>query len=239
MDTETTGLSWQNGDRVVEIGAVVVEERSLTGEKFHCYLNPEGRTVSSEVENIIKLRQEFLAQQPVFKEIWPEFKQFLQGAEQLIAHNASFDMAFLDAEIARVEPGAISLSQQYEVIDSLVLARRKYPGQRNSLDALCKRYKIDLRRRELEGHGALLDAELLFKVYSALTAGTQRTLEMVEAADLAAPEVAAVAATSAPPATDYQLKVVAANAEELAAHQAMLALLQKHSPQVIWEEKYE
>lgn len=251
FDTETTGLEWKNGDRVVEIGAVEVVDRAATGRVFHCYLNPEDRHMDDDATSITQLTQEFLEKQPLFKEKWPEFKEFLAGADQLIAHNAEFDIAFLNAEIKRVEPRAAALDKQFKVIDSLAIARVKFPGQRNSLDALCKRYKIDLSQRKAKGHGALLDAELLYMVYSALTEGEQALLDFdVDGGEggedgggektLEAASFTAVAEDRDSVLHNHKLKVLAADALEMAAHQKLLKQIQNSSKskQTIWSEAY-
>lgn len=238
FDTETTGLDWKAGDRVVEIGALEVIDRVATGRVFHRYLNPEDRCVDLEAESITKLSQEFLKQQPLFREVWPEFKQFLVGADQLIAHNAEFDIAFLDSEIAKLEPQAISLGKQFKVIDSLAVARSKFPGQRNSLDALCKRYKIDLSQRKSEGHGALLDSELLYMVYSALTAGEQELLNFDDIDTDGEMSELSLGLTDA--TGKINLLVMKAGEQELQAHREMLCKLKESSKskQVIWSDKY-
>ncbi len=254
LDTETTGLKWQEGDRIIEIGAVEVIDRALTGRQFHRYLNPAGRVLSDEVIEITKLSTSFLEQQPLFAEIWPELQQFLAGADQLVAHNAAFDIAFLDAEIARLTasvsavdvPGDAPiqpvppLAQQFTIVDTLSIAREQFPGQRNSLDMLCKRYKIDLTQREEQGHGALLDAQLLYLAYSALTAGQQEQLDVSVAEDPVAGEDgitdwrSAAAWRSAHPPL-----VMSASPQELVAHQQLLAKFGQSSQngKMIWSDE--
>ena len=169
LDTETTGLSWEKGNRVVEIGCVELIERRPTGRRFHCYLNPQ-REFEPGAQEVTGLTLDFLADKPLFADVVDEFLAFLgdDGAE-LIAHNAAFDMGFLDNELALLGPQCGRMADRVRVQDSLELARQRFPGQRNSLDALCKRLDVDNSQRQL--HGALLDAQLLAEVYLALTAG--------------------------------------------------------------------
>ena len=169
LDTETTGLSWEKGNRVVEIGCVELIERRPTGRRFHCYLNPQ-REFEPGAQEVTGLTLDFLADKPLFADVVDEFLAFLgDDAAELIAHNAAFDMGFLDNELALLGPQYGRMADRVRVQDSLELARQRFPGQRNSLDALCKRLDVDNSQRQL--HGALLDAQLLAEVYVALTAG--------------------------------------------------------------------
>lgn len=170
FDTETTGLSARDGDRVIEIGAVELVNRFPTGKTFHEYLNPGDRDVHPDAEAIHGISNEMLKDKPVFKDILPKFLEFF-GEGNLVAHNASFDMGFLDAEMGRQN---IDLFDPDRVIDTLAIARRKHPGSPASLDALCSRYGISNAHRTL--HGALLDSELLAEVYLELTGGRQAGL---------------------------------------------------------------
>lgn len=165
LDTETTGLEVQRGHRVIEIGCIELVQRRATGRRFHCYLNPD-RSIDEGARAVTGISDDFLLDKPRFGDIAAEFLEFIDGAE-VVAHNAAFDVGFLDAELARV--GATQLATRALVIDTLALAREKYPGQRNSLDALCRRLGVDNSHRGL--HGALLDANLLADVYLALTSG--------------------------------------------------------------------
>ena len=158
LDTETTGLEISQGHRIIEIGGVELENRRLTGRTYHQYVKPEVHGITSD----------FLADKPVFSEIAEDFLQFIDGAE-LVIHNASFDVGFIDNEFALLNNDFGRVADYCRVLDSLALARNKHPGQKNSLDALCKRYEIDNSGRDL--HGALLDAELLALVYLAMTGG--------------------------------------------------------------------
>src|SRR6188768_1055501 len=167
LDTETTGLEVGKGHRLIEIGCIELLERRPTQRKFHRYLNPQ-RTIDEGARAVTGISDDFLLDKPLFAQIADELLEFIGDAE-LIIHNAAFDLAFLDAELASADPRHGSLSARASVLDTLALAREKYPGQRNSLDALCKRLEIDNSHREL--HGALLDAQLLAEVYLAMTAG--------------------------------------------------------------------
>jgi DNA polymerase-3 subunit epsilon len=171
LDTETTGLDPLRGDRLVEIGCVEIVNRFVTGQVFHRYINPE-RPMSPEAFAVHGLSDSFLSDKPVFRDVAGEFLEFI-GDDPLIIHNASFDIGFLNAELKRLRKGPISTER---VIDTLMIARRKHPGQQNSLDALCARYGIDNSRRTR--HGALLDAEILAEVYAELTGGKQSSLSL-------------------------------------------------------------
>lgn len=172
FDTETTGLSHKDGDRIIEIGAVEMVNRFLTGRTFHMFVNPEGRPVHPDALEIHGISDAFLKDKPAFKNVLEEFDAFFSDGN-LVAHNAQFDVGFFNAELARV--GRAPLERE-RIIDTLQIAKRKFPGQRNSLDALCNRFDIDNSRREK--HGALLDSELLAEVYLELTGGRQATLAL-------------------------------------------------------------
>jgi DNA polymerase III subunit epsilon len=169
LDTETTGLDPARGDRLVEIGCVEIVNRFLTGRVFHRYINPQ-RAMPIEAFNVHGLSEAFLSDKPLFSEIADEFLAFI-AEDTLVIHNASFDIGFLNHELKRLGKGPIA---QTRVIDTLTLARRRHPGQQNSLDALCQRYGIDNSRRTK--HGALLDSEILAEVYAELTGGRQSSL---------------------------------------------------------------
>jgi DNA polymerase-3 subunit epsilon len=167
LDTETTGLDPQAGHRIIEIGCVELVDRRLTGHNFHHFIQPD-REVDAGAADVHGITTEFLADKPRFAEIAEALVSYLEGAE-LIIHNAAFDVGFLDLELSQWSPDGPRIEDLCEVTDTLSLARRLHPGQRNSLDALCKRYAIDNRHRDL--HGALLDAEILADVYLAMTGG--------------------------------------------------------------------
>src|ERR1700754_1867887 len=209
-DTETTGLEPEQGHRVIEIGCVELINRRKTGRRFHRYLRPD-RPIDRAAQHVHGITDEFLAQQPRFAEIVDELIEFVSGAE-LVIHNAAFDIAFLDAELQRL-PGARRMSALCTVIDTLPLARQMHPGQRNSLDALCKRYEIDNSHREL--HGALLDAQSLLDVYLAMTGG-QTALILGEVTEINV-SVSHEPATAARPRG--VLRVVRASDDELVAHE--------------------
>lgn len=167
LDTETTGLEVRQGHRLIEIACVEVVERRLTGRHYQTYLNP-GRAIDEGARRVTGIEDEFLLDKPRFADVVEEFLAFIDGAE-LVIHNASFDVGFLDAELARLDGGAGRISDRCSVLDTLAMARECYPGQRNNLDALCRRLGVDNSRRDL--HGGLIDAQLLADVYLAMTSG--------------------------------------------------------------------
>lgn len=226
LDTETTGLEWKKGNRVVEIGCVELVERRPTGRTFHCYLHPD-RDFEPGAQEVTGLTLEFLADKPRFAEVVDEFLAFVEGAE-LVIHNAAFDIGFLDAELARLE-GYGSMAQRCTVEDSLLLARQRFPGQRNSLDALCKRLGVDNSHRQL--HGALLDAQILTDVYLALTSGQGEIGFASEAPKTAVQAVVRVAA-----AAEAARPRVRPACDELDAHAARLQVLQKKAGRCLWLE---
>ncbi|HWS78138.1 MAG TPA: DNA polymerase III subunit epsilon [Thermomonas sp.] len=225
LDTETTGLEWKKGNRVVEIGCVELVERRPTGRSFQCYLNPD-REFEPGAQQVTGLSLEFLADKPRFAEVVDEFLAFIEGAE-LVIHNAAFDIGFLDAELARLD-GYGTMAQRCTVEDSLLLARQRFPGQRNSLDALCKRLGVDNSQRQL--HGALLDAQILTDVYLALTSG-QGEIGFASEAPKAAPSLAVAAVAS-----DAMRPRVHVQADEAEAHAARLQGLQKKAGRCLWLE---
>jgi DNA polymerase-3 subunit epsilon len=218
LDTETTGLSPEAGDRIVEIGCIEMQDRRLTGRHLHLYLNPE-RSSHPDALKVHGLTDGFLADKPLFASIAEQLAEFVRGAEVII-HNAAFDVGFLDAELRRASRGRFA-EQAARITDSLLLARELYPGKANSLDALCKRLEVDNRHRSF--HGALLDAGLLAEVYIRMTRG-QKAL-VIDANDPAGPQ------TSLAPIdfSRYALPVVQASAEENEAHDAWLQALDKAS----------
>lgn len=175
LDTETTGIGHEYGHRVIEIGCVELIDRKVTGKHYHVYINPQ-REVDEGAFRVHGISNEFLQDKPLFENIVSEFLQFVGGAE-LIIHNAAFDVGFLNSELGHVK-WKKKLEEYCDVVDTLTLAREKHPGQRNSLDALCKRYDIDNSNRQL--HGALLDAEILAFVYLAMTGGQSSLFTEVE-----------------------------------------------------------
>ena len=175
LDTETTGLDWTQGHRIIEIGCVEIIDRRISKSYFHTYINPS-RAIDVGAQQVHGISAEFLADKPVFSKIADEFLNYVADAE-LIIHNAPFDIGFLDAEFDILDKSSSAIEAKCSVFDTLTFAREKHPGQRNSLDALCKRYNIDNQNRVV--HGALLDANLLAEVYLAMTGG-QTALELQE-----------------------------------------------------------
>lgn len=226
LDTETTGLSWERGNRVVEIGCVEFIGRRPTGRTFHCYLNPE-REMEPGAQEVTGLTLEFLSDKPKFAAIVEEFMEFIEGAE-LVIHNASFDVGFLDNELRLAGAHHGCLADRCGVEDSLLLARQRFPGQRNSLDALCKRLGVDNTHRQL--HGALLDAQLLAEVYLGLTSG-QNELGLAEA------EAEAVVVDNAIYSVDpsQPRPRILVEASEWVAHEARLASLRKRAGHAVWD----
>ncbi|MFI4914482.1 MAG: DNA polymerase III subunit epsilon [Steroidobacterales bacterium] len=223
LDTETTGLEPERGHRIIEIGCVELLNRRASGRTFHRYLNPD-RDIDESARAIHGLTRERLASEPRFAQIADELSQFIAGSE-LVIHNASFDLAFLDMEFSLLASATpIKVRALCQVLDTLALARELHPGQRNNLDALCKRYAVDNLRRDL--HGALLDARLLADVYLAMTGG-QSALALGEAARAADPTTAATVALV--PRPTVPLRVVEATPQERAAHLQLQELLQKAS----------
>lgn len=225
LDTETTGLEVSLGHRIIEIGGVEMIDRKLTGRHFHKYVNPQ-REIDDGAFEVHGISSEFLADKPRFSEIAEEFVEFIDGAE-LIIHNAPFDVSFLDQELSLVHGKPASVRSLCSVIDSLALARHKHPGQKNSLDALCRRYQVDNSARTL--HGALLDAEILADVYLALTGGQTMLFGAAQGGNR---ELESDAGADARIASDRPpLTVVKASEDELRAHESMLDLLDGKSVQ--------
>lgn len=223
LDTETTGLEHSAGHRIIEIGCVELVDRQLTGNNLHRYLQPD-REIDDGAIEVHGITNEFLLDKPRFKEIVDEMLDYLRGAE-LIIHNAPFDTGFLDAELKRIKPYPGTIADLCTVTDTLVMARKKHPGQRNSLDALCKRYAIDNSGRDL--HGALLDAELLADVYLAMTGGqvslSLSGMDETEGGQTASSGIRRL--DSKRPA----LAVIHADKDELSAHAVMLKAIAKAS----------
>jgi DNA polymerase-3 subunit epsilon len=218
LDTETTGLSPESGDRIIEIGCVEIVNRRLTGRRVHFYVNPERRN-SIDAYKVHGLSDEFLADKPLFGHIVDELIEFVRDAE-IIIHNAAFDVGFLDAELRRLERPVFT-SHVGRIVDSLSMARESFPGKSNSLDALCKRFEVNNSMREL--HGALLDAGLLAEVYLRMTRG-QNSL-VIDAADVLAADLAARPIDF----SVLELIVVVADEAETSAHEAVLAEIDKAS----------
>ncbi len=239
LDTETTGLSTAQGHRIIEIGCLELVNRRLTGREFHRFLNPE-REIDEGAERVHGISREDLEIAPRFPEIVDDLLEFLHDAE-LVIHNAEFDVGFLEHELKLMKHPQPKIEDHATVLDTLSLARKLHPGQRNSLDALCKRYEVDASKREV--HGALIDSELLANVYLAMTGG-QATLLLDEEADAGAmlghdklrpggdPVIGSRLAPQGHVAGD--LVVLEANDEETAAHDAMLEKIRK-SGACVWD----
>jgi DNA polymerase-3 subunit epsilon len=219
LDTETTGLEVRQGHRLIEIACVELVERRLSGRQYQTYLNPD-RSIDEGARAVTGIEDAFLLDKPRFGEVVEDFLTFIDGAE-LIIHNASFDVGFLDAELARLEGGLGRIADRCSVLDTLAMARTQFPGQRNSLDALCKRLGVDNSRRDL--HGGLIDAQLLADVYLAMTSGQV-------AFDLGFEERVVVDQREAAPLVlQVRPRVLRALDDELLLHEQRLDLLDKTS----------
>ncbi|HLW23984.1 MAG TPA: DNA polymerase III subunit epsilon [Steroidobacteraceae bacterium] len=228
LDTETTGLEVEQRHRIIEIGCIEIVNRRLTGRTFHRYLNPE-RDIEEGALEVHGLTREKLAREPRFCEVYTELLEFVRDAELLI-HNAPFDVAFLDFELSLIEACRERIGDLCRVKDTLVLARSLHPGQRNSLDALCKRYSVDNSHREY--HGALLDARILAEVYLAMTGGQTA---LILGAELEQPSLALAAARASRSGAPLRIAVLAPSEEELIAHERILAVLDKASAgKTVW-----
>lgn len=226
LDTETTGLTPEDGHRIIEIGCIELVDRRITENRFHIYLNPD-REIDAGAIEVHGISNEFLQDKLRFPDIANDFLAFVQGAE-LVIHNAPFDVGFLDSEFSRLD-GGIRIDQHCTVLDTLIMARRKHPGQRNSLDALCKRYGIDNSHREL--HGALLDAEILADVYLMMTGG-QTSLFADE--ELEAGATLAGEQRTRKPRPD--LRVIPCSREEALAHRDYLRMMREsNGGNCLWE----
>lgn len=229
LDTETTGLEPEQGHRIIEIGCVEIVNRRLTGNHYHQYLQPD-RDIDAGAVEVHGITVEFLADKPRFADVIHDFLAFVSGAE-LIIHNAPFDVGFINHELRMVDTGHASIDTVCGVVDTLQMARRLHPGQKNSLDALCKRYGIDNSQRTL--HGALLDAEILADVYLSMTGG-QVTLEL-ESAESSGGIVEDIVRKTRDRVLG--LPIVRATAEELAAHKAFLEKIRDASGgDCLWDQ---
>ncbi len=232
LDTETTGMNLNGGPhylghRIIEIGCVEVINRRLTGNHYHVYIKPD-RLVDEEAIRVHGITDAFLADKPPFSAIADEFIQFIRGAD-LVIHNAPFDVGFMDYEFDKLGLG-LKTADICSVTDTLVMARRLFPGKRNSLDALCSRYDIDNSHRTL--HGALLDAEILADVYLMMTGGQTR-LDLVSAESA---EQGGVQSQQVFSRVQGQLRVIRASEEDLAAHEKRLDLVMKKGGKCLWRD---
>ncbi|MFA5677880.1 MAG: DNA polymerase III subunit epsilon [Pseudomonas sp.] len=230
LDTETTGIEVREGHRIIEIGCVELIGRRLTGRHFHVYINPQ-RDVEEGAFAVHGISDEFLADKPVFAAVADDFMKFISGA-QLVIHNAPFDIGHIDAELERLgRHGCVA--DHCSVVDTLAMARGRHPGQRNSLDALCKRYGVDNSQRDL--HGALLDAEILADLYLIMTGGqTALMLSGQGGGDSAAEQVGTIRRLD--PQTRPVLPVIRASEDELAAHAERLAAIEKAAGSALWRQ---
>ena len=228
LDTETTGLEAELGHRIIEIGCIELVNRRPTGRTFHRYVNPE-RDIDAAALGVHGIARADLAREPLFSDIADELLAFIADAE-LVIHNAAFDVGFLDAELARTSAPARTIASIAQVLDTLALARQLHPGQRNNLDALCKRYSVDNSNRDL--HGALLDARLLAEVYLAMTGG-QAALALDDRGFAQRGDTGGAAARASL-RSGGPLVVIVATAEELVAHEALLALVARTSGRCAW-----
>ena len=231
LDTETTGMNMigvhYEGHRIIEIGAVEVINRRLTGNNFHMYLKPD-RLVDPEAFGVHGIADEFLADKPMFSEIADEFLDYIRGAE-LVIHNAPFDIGFMDYEFGMLKRGIGKTDTFCQVTDSLAMARKMYPGKRNSLDALCNRYEIDNSKRTL--HGALLDAEILAEVFLMMTGG-QTSLAFSAEGDQSSQNTGNNIQRIVRPSSG--LRVVNASDDEIIAHESRLDLVLKKGGSCLW-----
>lgn len=228
LDTETTGLEPQLGHRIIEIGAVEVIDRKHTGRHFHHYLQPD-REIDAGAMEVHGITNEFLVGKPRFADVSEEFLAFIEGAEVII-HNAPFDVGFIDHELARLGSHVAKFATRCSVVDSLLLARQMHPGQKNSLDALCKRYDINNAHRQW--HGALLDAQILADVYLAMTGG-QVVLALGGSSIVGGlPQGQTIRRVSA---DRPRLKVIHASDMEIAEHEGRLKVIDKSSEgKTVW-----
>ena len=231
LDTETTGLDPKQGHRIIEIGCVELVNRRLTGNHFHVYINPM-REVEVEAMQVHGITNEFLLDKPLFKEVAPEFVDFIRGG-QLIIHNAPFDVGFMDHEFSLLgDVERIVTAQICSVMDTLSLARQMHPGQKNNLDALCRRYGIDNSHRQL--HGALLDAEILADVYLMMTGGQTALNLSGQKSGENGEQIERIRRLSG---SRKALKIIRATADELALHEQRLDLVEEKGGSCLWRQK--
>ncbi|WP_370245197.1 DNA polymerase III subunit epsilon [Alteromonas abrolhosensis] len=231
LDTETTGIDPKEGHRIIEIGCVEVVNRRLTGNHFHVYINP-GRHIEQEAIEVHGITNEFLADKPTFSQVAQEFVNFIKGA-QLVIHNAPFDVGFMDHEFGmEASTKGVITNHICDVLDTLTLARQMHPGQKNNLDALCKRYGIDNSHRTL--HGALLDAEILADVYLLMTGGqTKLKLASSSGSDADSTAIRRIQRSA------NKLKVIKATADEITQHEARLDIVEKAGGKCLWRPQPE
>jgi DNA polymerase-3 subunit epsilon len=225
LDTETTGINPKLGHRIIEIGCVELIDRKLTGNHYHVYINPE-RLVEEEAIGIHGITNEFLADKPLFKDIAQPFYDYIKGSE-LVIHNAPFDVGFMNTEFNLLVDKIPPVEKYCGVLDTLAMARKKHPGQKNNLDALCKRYGINNSHRDL--HGALLDAEILADVYLLLSGGqTNLSLDKEGAGGTGVSSIRRLSSSRMP------LSVIRANDQELQEHDVNIASVRKVAGSALW-----
>lgn len=224
LDTETTGLEPSQGHRIIEIGCVELVNRKLTGRHYHQYINPDREVEAGAIE-VHGITNEFLADKPKFEQIADDFFEFIDGAE-LVIHNAPFDVGFIDHEFGKLKKNPGKVAKHCSVVDTLIMARQKHPGQRNNLDALCQRYGVDNSQRDL--HGALLDAEILADVYLLMTGG-QTNLLLSDDQNASQGSAGTTTAGNNKKFHGIDLKVIHASDAEIAAHNERLEEIQKAS----------
>ena len=230
LDTETTGLEPTRGHKIIEIGCVEMVNRKLTGNHYHVYINPQ-REIDEGAIEVHGITNEFLQDKPLFKDVVDDFIEYVKGAE-LVIHNAPFDIGFLDHELKNLSSNRGKMEDICSVLDTLVLARQMHPGQKNSLDALCKRYFIENSHREL--HGALLDSEILAEVYLGMTGG-QTDLTLTHKQDYLKANRDSEGISRLPENRE-PFKIIRADDDELAAHHKyMEELAESNDGKVIWQ----
>jgi DNA polymerase-3 subunit epsilon len=218
LDTETTGLSADQGHRIIEIGCIEIINRQITGKQFHTYINPE-RAVDAGASRVHGINDEFLTDKPLFAVVGEEFLDFVKDAE-LIIHNAVFDVGFLNAEFKRWSAKIGKINKYCQILDTLAMARNLHPGQRNSLDAICKRYGVDNKHRDL--HGALVDADLLARAYLLMTSGQNNLFG--EKAEIA-PQLTSSQQAQAVSVPVFDLPVIRASLADIEAHDAIMSAI--------------
>ena len=231
LDTETTGLETSQDHRIIEIGCVELLNRKLTGKHYHQYINPQ-RNVDEGALQVHGISDEFLADKPLFENIIDDFLAFVGDAE-LVIHNAPFDVGFIDHELSKLPKQPKSITDLCHVVDTLALARNKHPGQRNNLDALCKRYAVDNSQRDL--HGALLDAEILADVYLVMTGG-QVNLNINDQSSSDEGTVTTASGIRRLASDRSALKVIKASDTELASHNKKLESIKQASGHCVWQD---
>ena len=231
LDTETTGLETSQDHRIIEIGCVELVNRKLTGKHYHQYINPQ-RNVDEGALQVHGISDEFLADKPLFENIIDDFLAFVGDAE-LVIHNAPFDVGFIDHELSKLPKQPKSITDLCHVVDTLALARNKHPGQRNNLDALCKRYAVDNSQRDL--HGALLDAEILADVYLVMTGG-QVNLNINDQSSSDEGTVTTASGIRRLASDRSVLKVIKASDTELASHNKKLETIKQASGHCVWQD---